>query len=136
MNRSLTCLLIVLIGLLTGCGVAPAVVAQGDLRITLATEPATPLAGRDTVVTLGISQSGRPLEAAAVGLQRRMPGMEHASDQELVSAAALGDGRYQAQTSFTMGGRWELVVTITTQDGAAQAVIVPLEVDQPGTVAD
>lgn len=116
---------------LAGCGVAPTLVTQGELSVALATEPAPPLAGRDTLVTLTLTEAGAPLSGATVGLRRSMPGMTHDSDQDLVPAAELGDGRYQATTSFTMGGRWDVVVVISAADGAERTIRIPVAVEQP-----
>lgn len=124
-------ILLLLLFALAGCGVAPTLVTQGELSVTLATEPAPPLAGRDTLVTLTISEAGAPLGGATVGLRRSMPGMTHDSDQELVPAAELGDGRYRATTSFTMGGRWDVAVVITAADGAERTIRIPVMVEQP-----
>jgi hypothetical protein len=116
---------------LAGCGVAPAAVVQGDMRLTLATEPAPPLAGRDTAVALTVSEAGAPLAGAAVGLRRSMPGMEHPSDQELVPAEDLGGGRYRATLSFSMGGRWDVAAVVARPDGATSTLVVPIDVEQP-----
>lgn len=117
--------------LLTGCGVAPIALAQDDLSVSLATEPAPPLAGRVTTLTLAIQQAGAPFDGATVGLRRSMPGMEHQGDHELVPAEPLSGGRYRATTSFVMGGRWDLAVVVTGHDGVAHTLVFPVEVEQP-----
>lgn len=132
MRQLLTALLALLgAALLAGCGVAPAVIVQGDLRATLTTEPAPPLAGRDTTLTLALSEAGAPLRAASVGLRRSMPGMEHASDRELVAAEALGEGRYRASLRFSMGGRWDVAAVVAGADGTTRTLVIPVEVEQP-----
>jgi ABC-type amino acid transport substrate-binding protein len=115
---------------LAGCAAAPAVAVQGDIRVALSTDPAPPLAGRDTAVDLAISEAGAPLAGATVALRRSMAGMEHPSDQELVPAEDLGGGRYRATLSFSMGGRWD-VAAVIERPGGGSTLVVPLDVEQP-----
>lgn len=130
MKRITTIILALLAAALAGCAVAPAVAVQGDIRVALTTEPAPPLAGRDTVVVLTISEAGAPLTGATVALRRSMPGMEHPGDQELAPAEELGGGRYRATLSFSMGGRWD-VAAVVERPGGDSTLVVPLDVEQP-----
>jgi hypothetical protein len=131
MRQRITIILALLVAALTGCGVAPAVVVQGDMRAALATEPAPPLVGRDVAITLEVTEAGAPLAGATVGLRRSMPGMEHPSDQELLPAEDLGGGRYRATLSFSMGGRWDVAAVVARPDGAASTLVVSIDVEQP-----
>lgn len=131
--RQIATLLLVLLAAaaLAGCGVAPALVTQGELRVALTTDPAPPLAGRDTAVLLTISEAGAPLAGATVELRRSMPGMEHPDDHELLPAEDLGGGRYRATLNFSMGGRWELAALVSRHDGSSSTLVVPVDVEQP-----
>jgi hypothetical protein len=129
MYRILT--IIVLALMLAGCGTRGQTQTQGDLSVTLETNPAPPIADRPTTFTITIRRGGAPLDGAYVTLAREMPGMEHRGDEGRLIAQSLGAGRYEALSAFTMGSRWDVVVGVTPTNEQPQAVTFSLDVEQP-----
>ncbi|MBS1967223.1 MAG: FixH family protein [Chloroflexi bacterium SZAS-1] len=122
---------VVLIALvLSGCGVSGQRQTQGDLTVTLATNPPTPIVDRPTTFELTLQRNGNPVDSAYVTLMRQMPGMRHNDEGRLV-AESLGNGRYTAQSSFAMGSRWNVIVEVVIADAPPQALTFAIEVDQP-----
>ena len=117
--------------LLAGCGANGQTRAQGDLTITLATNPAVPIADRPTSFSIVVRRGGVPLDGAYVTLERQMPGMHHTGEAGKLIAQSLGDGRYEALSSFSMGSRWDVAVAVTVADRQPQVVTFPLDVEQP-----
>ena len=128
MHRALTALILALV--LAGCGARGQTQAQGDLAVTLETQPTTPIADRPTTFTIDIRRGGAPLDGAYVTLTRQMPGMQHGDEGKLV-AQALGGGRYEALSSFTMGSRWDVAVGVAVANEQPQVMTFSLDVDQP-----
>lgn len=129
MKRALALLLIAtLAAALAGCA-TPAAQAQtrGDLAVTLAAEPGTPLVDRPVTVALTVTRGGAPLAGARVTLGRAMAGMEHHGDDGQAVAEDLGGGRYKALTTFSMGGAWDVLVSV---DGG-EPIPFRVEVEQP-----
>jgi hypothetical protein len=117
---------------LGGCGATTQQTqTQGDLSVSLETNPATPLADRPTTFRLQISRSGTALDGAYVTLKRQMPGMSHMEDSGSLVAQSLGGGRYEAQSAFAMGSRWDVAVAVQVAEEQPQVMTFPLEVDQP-----
>jgi hypothetical protein len=116
---------------LAGCGAAGQSQIQGDLTVTLETNPATPIADRPTTFRLIVQRGGAPLDGAYVTLARQMPGMEHGGDAGKLIAQSLGGGRYEALSSFSMGSRWNLMVSVAMANQQPQELTFPIEVEQP-----
>ena len=116
---------------LAGCGAAGQTQTQGDLTVTLETNPAVPVADRPTTFYVTVKRSGVPLDGAHVTLERQMPGMEHMGDNGKLIAQSQGEGRYQALSAFSMGSRWDVAVGITVADRQPEVMTFPLEVEQP-----
>jgi hypothetical protein len=131
MHRALAALVLALALALTGCGAAGQTQTQGDLVVTLETNPTTPIADRPTTFQLTIARGGTPLDGAYVTLKRQMPGMQHGGDAGALIAQSLGNGRYQALSSFSMGSRWDVVVGVEVADIQPQVMNFSLEVEQP-----
>jgi hypothetical protein len=131
MYRVLTVVILTLAFALAGCGVAGQTQRQGDLTVTLETNPAIPMADRPTSFSVTVQHGGRPLDGAYVTLERRMPGMDHDGDSGKLIAQSEGNGRYGALSSFSMGSRWDIVVAVTVADQQPQVVTFPLDVEQP-----
>jgi hypothetical protein len=117
--------------LLSGCGAAGRTERVGDLAVTLETDPTTPLAARATTFRLKLDRAGVPLDGAHVTLTRAMPGMAHHDDGGMLIMQPLGDGRYEAQTAFSMGSRWDVMVAVGVANEPPLVVTFPLEVEQP-----
>jgi YtkA-like protein len=117
--------------ILAGCGAAGQTQTQGDLTVTLATNPAVPIADRPTTFSVTVKHGGVPLDGAYVTLERQMPGMEHMGEAGRLIAQSQGAGRYQALSAFSMGSRWDVAVAVTVADQQPQVVTFPLDVEQP-----
>jgi YtkA-like protein len=116
---------------LAGCGAAGQTQTQGDLAVTLETNPTTPIADRPTTFLVTVKRGGVPLDGAYVTLTRQMPGMEHSGDEGRLVAQPVGGGRYQALSSFTMGSRWDVAVGVAVANEQLPMVTFPLDVEQP-----
>ena len=116
---------------LAGCGAAGQTQTQGDLTVTLETNPAVPVADRPTTFYVTVKRGSAPLDGAYVTLERQMPGMEHMGDGGKLIAQSQGDGRYEALSAFSMGSRWDVAVGITVADRQPEVVTFPLDVEQP-----
>lgn len=116
---------------LIGCGASGQTQTSGDLTVRLETEPSTPIADRPTTLRVTLLRGGSPVEATRVTLARTMAGMQHPGDTGLLIAQPLGGGRYEAQTAFAMGSRWEVTVGVTIDNTQLATVTFPLEVEQP-----
>lgn len=86
----------------------------GGLSVELASDPAPPVQGRDTVYTLSLRDAaGRPVTGAKVTLVGRMPdGMAVLAPLRETSKRGLYSGR----VLFTMEGEWQLTVRIVQAD--------------------
>jgi hypothetical protein len=131
MYRLFAAIILVLALTLAGCGTAGQSQMQGDLTVTLETNPAIPIADRPTTFRLSVQRGGAPLDGAYVTLVRQMPGMEHGGDAGKLIAQSLGGGRYEALSSFSMGSRWDLMVSVATANQQPQELTFPIEVEQP-----
>lgn len=132
MRRSLTLLAVLLLApALAGCSSFTPAPPSGDLSITMATEPATPVAGQEAALVFEVAQGGRPLEGARVLVVRRMIGVVHPDDDIVFESADQGGGRYSAATSFAMAGRWDVQVVVTPAGGEAHSVSFEVSVAEP-----
>jgi hypothetical protein len=109
-------LLVVLGGLLAGCGDTPPTVAPtGDssIQITLKTDPDPARPGPVTLTLTILDSAGQRLPDAdtQVAIQGDMPSMGHGGLAG--NATSMGDGKWQAKGRFSMGGEWRIVVTVT-----------------------
>src|SRR5262245_54297229 len=116
---------------LVGCGASGQTIRQGDLTVTLETNPTTPIADRPTTFRVTVIRGGVPLDRAYVTLERQMSGMQHGADSGRLVAQSLGDGRYEARSAFSMGSRWDVAVAVSVADEQPQVMSFPLEVEQP-----
>lgn len=132
MHRALMPLaLLMLAAALTGCGMLAPTVAGSALAVTMAAEPATPVAGRDATLTFTVTQAGQPIGGARVLVVRRMIGVVHPGDDIVFESLEQGGGRYSALTSFASPGHWDVQVIVTPAAGEAQTASFALEVAEP-----
>lgn len=114
-------LLVLLAGLLVGCGAsaAPAQLQTIDgLTIALNAPPEPELLdAAEFVVTL--TRDGQPVDDADVYLDLTMPAMPMGANQPI--AVGEGQGRYRANSVFDMAGDWQITVhaTVDGQEYAA-----------------
>ena len=130
MYRALV-LALALILALAGCGAAGQTQTQGDLVVTLETNPTTPIADRPTTFSIAITRGGAPLDGAYVTLKRQMRGMQHGGEDGSLIAQSLGNGRYETISAFSMGSRWDVAVAIEVPNAQPHVVSFPIEVEQP-----
>jgi hypothetical protein len=124
--------IVIALGLaLAGCGPTGQTQTQGDLTVTLETNPMVPIADRPTAFAVIVQRDGRPLDGAYVTFERQMPGMHHTEETGRLIAQSQGNGRYEALSSFSMGSRWDVAVSVTVADRQPQVVTFPLDVEQP-----
>ena len=116
---------------LAGCGAAGQTQTQGDLAVTLETNPTTPIADRPTTFNITVMRGGAPLDGAYVTVERQMHGMQHGVDSGRLVAQSLGAGRYEALSSFAMGSRWDVAVAVAVADEQPRVISFPLDVEQP-----
>ena len=131
MYHRITIVILALALTLAGCGAAGQTQTQGDLTVTLETNPAVPVADRPTTFYVTVKRGGVPLDGAHVTLERQMPGMGDMGGNGKLIGQSQGDGRYQALSAFSMGSRWDVAVGITVADRQPQVMTFPLEVEQP-----
>lgn len=120
-----------LMGLVACAAPAPQAQTLGELRITMATEPAPPLVDRTTRLIIDVERGETALEGARVLVVRRMLGMEHPGDDTVFESQDLGGGRYVAETTFVMGGRWDVQLIVTPPGGTADTATFVINVEQP-----
>lgn len=114
---------------LAGCGGGQSA-RQGGLAATLETRPDPPLSGRTSTLVVRLERSGAPLDGARVSISQQMAGMDH-TGEPTVAVSAVSAGRYEARTTFSMGGRWILRVTVTDRQRAVETFSFPITVEQP-----
>lgn len=125
MNHLRVMLLIAALAL-AGCGGSGQSARRGGLAVILETRPAPPLAGQTSTLVVRLDRSGAPLDGARVTISQQMAGMDHAGEP-MLSARGLGDGRYEAQTTFPMGGRWDLRVMVVDRQAVVETF--PFQID-------
>ncbi|NTU82019.1 MAG: hypothetical protein HGA45_22010 [Chloroflexales bacterium] len=130
MNRFVIALALCLLAL-GGCAVVAPPPAQGELTITLDTEPARPVAGSAATLAITAASGGQPLLGARVLVVRRILGVDHPGDDIIFESDEQGGGRYAATTTFAEGGRWDVQVVVTPSTGEAHTATFVVEVAQP-----
>lgn len=111
---------------LAACG-APA----GELAVTLAAEPATPLAGSPASLDIAVARDGEPLTGARVLVVRRLIGFVHPDDDIIFESVEQGGGHYLAATSFAAPGSWDVQVIVTPPASEATTASFTVEVAGP-----
>ncbi|NJP05597.1 MAG: FixH family protein [Chloroflexaceae bacterium] len=134
MKYLLQCILVGALALLIGCGTqattepaaAPperssAEETVDDITIRLTRNDAPAMNEPQVFLITLLNAQGQPVEQAAeVYLDLTMPAMPMATNQPL--AEQLGNGMYQAQSTYTMGGEWEITVVATIDGKEYRAV--------------
>jgi hypothetical protein len=95
----------------------------GGVAVGFATTPDPPEEG-DNAVEVTLTQDGSPITDATVTAVFSMPAMPSMNMPAMRSDAALthaGEGRYRGTGELSMGGTWNVAVTVT-RDGRQVAV--------------
>jgi nitrogen fixation protein FixH len=101
-----------------GEAAAAAKATQSSLQLTFATEPPTPLDGKDVILKVHVSdQVGKPVPDAQLHGTLTMTTMDMGKNE--FDFTAKGNGDYEATTQPSMAGPWE--VKITAKRGADMA---------------
>lgn len=94
---------------------APSGAADGFV-VTLGTQPAPPAKGDNQVVVTVKRSDGTPLtegKVTAVFSMPAMPGMNMPAMRTEASLLHAGDGRYRGTSQLSMGGTWNVALTIS-----------------------
>lgn len=106
---------------------APPVSFAGDVVVTYTTPDGDPQLNRMHSWILHIEdEAGTEVEGAAVEVEGGMPEHDHGLPTKPRVTEELGGGDYKLEgMRFHMSGYWEIVVSVTTNDGTS-IVIIPL----------
>lgn len=106
---------------------APPVSFAGDVVVTYTTPGGEPQLNRMHSWILHIeNESGTEVEGATVEVEGGMPEHDHGLPTQPRVTEELGGGDYKLEgMRFHMSGYWEIVVSVTTDDGTS-IVIIPL----------
>ena len=106
---------------------APPVSFAGDVVVTYTTPDGDPQLNRMHSWILHIEdESGTEVEGATVEVEGGMPEHDHGLPTKPRVTEELGGGDYKLEgMRFHMSGYWEIVVSVTTDDGTS-IVIIPL----------
>jgi hypothetical protein len=83
---------------------------SGDLLVWIFSDPNPPLRGDNTLEALVTDSQGQPITDATVSFDMNMTNMNHGKN--VVTATALGGGRYSGAVHFLMPGPWRVIVGI------------------------
>jgi hypothetical protein len=128
-RRGVICLLgVALLLLMAGCGrvqqAEPAI--PDSYVVTLATDPAPPVAADGTLVVTLRDAAGQPVDNAQLALEANM---SHAGMTPVMADGAAGkDGVYRVPLTWTMAGDWYVDVKFTLPDGQKITRRFPLQV--------
>ena len=84
---------------------------SGDMTATLSFDPDPPAMMSPVEMTLMLTDSaGEAVDGAQVSYDLTMPAMTMPPNQP--EASGQGNGEYQTEATFTMGGEWQADVTV------------------------
>ncbi len=90
----------------------------GDVDVKVKTDK-DPFVGQNKFV-IGLSKGGKPLTAKTVKLKVFMPEMPGMPAMGEEVEAQGKDGVYKASANFSMGGTWQVTVTVAEEGGKAK----------------
>ncbi len=114
---------------LTACGPAAAPPAPrlqqvvDGLTIGLEATQSPKLNASEQLVVILTDAQGQPVDGADVYIDLTMPAMPMGTNRPI--AEAQGQGRYLAQTAYTMSGEWEVTV-VATVEGKEYRALFPI----------
>ena len=99
-----------------------------DLIVTYTTPDGDPVINRmDSWILHVETADGLGVEEATIDVEGGMPVHDHGLPTKPRVTVELGDGDYKLEgMRFHMSGYWEIVVTVTTEDGTS-TVVIPLQ---------
>jgi hypothetical protein len=125
----MVCLLtVVLLLMLAGCGRIQQAnpTTQDSFSVTLATDPAPPVAADGALVVTLHDAAGQPVNDARLAIEANMT---HAGMTPVMADGKAGkDGVYRVPLTWTMGGDWFVDVRFTLPDGQKVARRFPVRV--------
>jgi len=83
---------------------------SGNLMVWVFSNPNPPIRGTNTFEALVTDAKGQPVSDAALSFDIDMTNMSHGKN--VVTASALGEGRYRGDVHFLMPGPWRVIVGI------------------------
>jgi len=104
-----------------------------QIKIEMATEPATPQKGKDTVRIKLTDARGKPVDGvqvSAIFFMPAMPAMGMAAEHAAAALNAKGEGIYEGPVELNSGGTWQ--VSLTVQRGGTTIASQNLTVDVAG----
>lgn len=121
---------VIVLGVLTigGCAPrSPAVGTSGGIRGELSVSPRPASALRPVTLRLRLTaEQGEPVALEGLAATADMPEMSHGSP---IAFRPAGSGEYEATHTFSMDGRWEIIVR-GMLGGRAVELRVPLEIGE------
>lgn len=88
---------------------------QANITLALSVAPPQPAVGDATLIVTVRDADNQPINNARVAVRGDM---NHAGMQPVLGNASVGiDGDYRIPFTWTMGGDWFVVVTVTLADG-------------------
>jgi membrane fusion protein, copper/silver efflux system len=115
--HSLAAVLLVFCSVFVACRRAsPAVEHRaGNLLFRATLDPDPPRQQNNTLELTIEDAQGKPVESAEIAVEASMPGM--AAMSQRASVESRGGGRYRARFDLSMGGTWQLDVTVKSGAG-------------------
>jgi len=111
--------------------IGPFPASQGGIALSYRSEPAPVPVNQLHAWTVRLtSPDGAPVEGASIAISGGMPAMGHSHGLPTTPsvAADLGGGEYRIEgMKFQMQGPWEVYLDISTPDGLADRVTIPLD---------
>ncbi len=127
MKTTMTVLLLITGLALAGCARASDRPADGNVRMTLATEPDPAIVGDATLIITLADAEGNPIEEATLNVKGDM---NHAGMVPVLAEAGSGPGGvYELPFAWTMPGDWIVTVEATLPDGSAASERFELSVE-------
>jgi YtkA-like len=93
-----------------------------DLMVIIKIDKNPPVAGENNLTVQIKDGTGKPVADAKVKVDYSMPPMPGMAPMDYKTDAELKGQEYKAKLNFSMGGAWNVVVTITPPSGKAKKV--------------
>ncbi|MDH5526572.1 MAG: FixH family protein [Nitrospirota bacterium] len=101
----------------------------GTYTVTVRAEP-NPAALGDTHLTVTVTDAnGKAVPDAMVTARMFMAGMPMNTDDDLLPGTPQGKGRYVAAGEFSMGGNWQVEVSVTPDNGKSVTATFPYTIE-------
>ncbi|MFQ5508857.1 MAG: FixH family protein [Leptospirillia bacterium] len=117
LNNLTSAALAIALALVIGC--TPAAEQEkrvGNLTVGVRTDPSPAELG-DNTITFFVTRDGAPLTDGIVRFRMFMAGMPMSTDTVWINAPHTKRGRYTGVGDFSMGGEWQVEVSVETASG-------------------